>query len=68
MPWLVIGDLNVIFNSGEKQGGLPFDRKKVEPILNLIQRTGLEDLGYNGNTFTWSNKREGTTNIKQRLD
>lgn len=39
MPWLVIGDLNIIFNSEEKEGGLPFDRKKVEPFLNLINRT-----------------------------
>ncbi|XP_026400662.1 uncharacterized protein LOC113296575 [Papaver somniferum] len=68
MTWLVIGDLNIIFNSEEKLGGLPFNREKVEPILNLIQRTGLEDLGFSGNIFTWSNKREGTANIKQRLD
>lgn len=68
MPWLVIGDLNIIFNSEEKQGGLPFDRQKIEPIMNLIQRAGLEDLGFTGNSFTWSNKREGSANIKQRLD
>lgn len=68
MPWLIIGDLNIIFNSEEKKGGLPFDRKKVEPVLNLIQRTCLEDLGFRGNIFTWNNKREGQANIKQRID
>lgn len=58
----------IIFNSEEKEGGLPFNRKKIEPILNLIQRTNLEELGFKGNIFTWSNKREGSANIKQRLD
>lgn len=32
MPWLVIGDLNIIFNNDEKEGGLPYNRKKLEPI------------------------------------
>lgn len=68
MPWLVIGDLNIILNSEEKEGGLPFNRTKMNHILNLIQRTGLEDLGYKRNIFTWSNNRQGMANIKQRLD
>jgi hypothetical protein len=29
---------------------------------------GLVDLGYNGNPFTWSNKRHGRAKIKERLD
>lgn len=64
MPWLVIGDLNIIFNSKEKEGGLPFNRTKMEPILNLLQRTCLEGLGFKGNIFTWSNKREGMASSK----
>lgn len=68
MPWLVIGYLDIIFNSEEKEGGLPFDRKKIELVMNLIRITGLEDLGFRGNIFTCINKREDLENIKQRLD
>lgn len=33
-----------------------------------MSATGLIDLGYDGNRFTWTNKREGMKNIKERLD
>lgn len=34
----------------------------------VIDKKGLIDLQFSGNPFTWSNKREGFANIKERLD
>ena len=33
-----------------------------------MANTGAIDLGFNGPSFTWSNRREGLANIKERLD
>lgn len=34
----------------------------------VIDKKGLIDLQFSGNLYTWSNKREGFENIKERLD
>ena len=34
----------------------------------IIDKNGLIDLQFSGNPFTWSNRREGLANIKERLD
>lgn len=33
-----------------------------------MNELGAMDLGYNGNSFTWCNKRSGKANIHKRLD
>lgn len=37
-------------------------------FADFVQDIGLVDLGYNGNPFTWCNKRHGMAKIKERLD
>lgn len=36
--------------------------------LLFMHSTGPIDLGFNGSQFTWSNKRDGLANVKERLD
>lgn len=67
-PWLIIGDLNSIDNPDDKVGGLPFSLSSNDPFLSFIHSNGLIDLGFNGNSFTWSNKRSDDRNVKERLD
>ena len=55
-PWLCFGDFNVILNTSEKQS------------TRQPQTAQLEDLGYKGYSYTWTNKRAGDTNMKMRLD
>ncbi|KAL5699305.1 hypothetical protein ACHQM5_030229 [Ranunculus cassubicifolius] len=68
VPWLIIGDLNIVLHQSEKQGGTTFDGRDVQFARDIIQQEGLVDLGFAGSPTTWDNGREDLANIKQRID
>ncbi|KAL0336655.1 UNVERIFIED_CONTAM: hypothetical protein Sradi_4877400 [Sesamum radiatum] len=62
-PWLVGGILNVILHPNENKGG---DMRRMGPIddfNDMMIDTGLMDAGFEGDLFTWTNKR-----VWKRLD
>lgn len=63
-----MGNLNEILSAEEKEGGHPHHPSSSLGLSHVMMTFGLLDLGYNNNKFTWTNKREGTTNIKERLE
>lgn len=65
---MLIGDLNEIASSDENFGGKNFGSTSRKYLENFITDTGLIDIGFIGNIFTWRNKREGLGHIRQRLD
>lgn len=67
MPWIVIGDFNMIFNQSEKQGGLPFNKVNNEYYYTILERAGLYDLGYVGYDYTWDSHRESNQNIQKKI-
>uniref|UniRef100_A0A803KPX1 Uncharacterized protein n=1 Tax=Chenopodium quinoa TaxID=63459 RepID=A0A803KPX1_CHEQI len=67
-PWLCGGDLNLMFQSSEKMGGWGFSSEEADILREAIDYCHLEDLGYVGHNFTWSNNRGGAENIQERLD
>lgn len=67
-PWLIVGDFNSILNPGEKRGGGDFGSTSHNEFVSFVNHNGLVDLGFNGNAFTWDNRRHGRANIKERLD
>lgn len=67
-PWLIMGDFNSIISQTEKVGGLPFASSSSHDLASELNNLGLIDLGFNGNPFTWNNKRTGLRNIQQRID
>uniref|UniRef100_A0A2N9ET81 Reverse transcriptase domain-containing protein n=2 Tax=Fagus sylvatica TaxID=28930 RepID=A0A2N9ET81_FAGSY len=67
-PWLIIGDLNSIYSSEDKRGGSLRGSCSTNWFSDFVAETGALDLGFNGPHFTWSNKREGLANVKERLD
>lgn len=67
-PWLVLGDLNAISSQSDKLDGKPYSFSSQVPFISFIHSNGLIDLGYSGNPFTWTNKRQGKANIRELLD
>nr|POF23631.1 hypothetical protein CFP56_78907 [Quercus suber] len=67
-PWIVIGDLNCIKRANEKRGGRSILESSINYLRDFMAKTGAIDLGFNGPSFTWSNRREGLANIKECLD
>uniref|UniRef100_A0A803L0F3 Reverse transcriptase zinc-binding domain-containing protein n=1 Tax=Chenopodium quinoa TaxID=63459 RepID=A0A803L0F3_CHEQI len=67
-PWICGGDFNLMLQSSEKAGGREFCDDEAEILREAITYCNLEDLGYIGHDFTWTNNRGGTENIQEHLD
>lgn len=57
LPWVVIGDFNIIKSNGEKIGG-PASFAKAD-FVDLLDRNYPYYLPFLGYKFTWSYHREG---------
>ncbi|KAL6535724.1 hypothetical protein OROHE_012568 [Orobanche hederae] len=68
LPWLATGDFNEICFPHEKSGGRVANLARCLNFQNWIHDWGLIDLGFQGPSFTWSNKREGWGLIEERID
>lgn len=64
----VMGDFNVVLNSEDKAGGNPVTSSSSGGFRGLINDSGLIDIGFDGNAYTWNNRRGGAANIQERLD
>ncbi|KAL0434121.1 UNVERIFIED_CONTAM: hypothetical protein Slati_2746400, partial [Sesamum latifolium] len=63
VPWIVGGDFNIILHPNENQGK---DMQRLGPMddfNDIMSDIGLIDAGFEGDLFTWTNKR-----IWKRLD
>jgi hypothetical protein len=66
--WLIFGDFNIVLNSNEKMGGNPVDYNITNNFRSTLDNCNLNDLGYQGNIFTWHNRQEDNHYIQARLD
>ena len=66
--WLCMGDFNQVWSQADKLGGRPVADSSSRGPWSVIEENGLIDMMFSGNPFTWSNKRAGLANIKERLD
>uniref|UniRef100_A0A803NJ15 Reverse transcriptase n=1 Tax=Cannabis sativa TaxID=3483 RepID=A0A803NJ15_CANSA len=67
-PWTLMGDLNVILDESEKEGGRNFNRQESEFLRDFMLNSGGIDLGYDGGSKTWQNSRIVNKRIRKRLD
>ncbi|XP_043697562.1 uncharacterized protein LOC122648415, partial [Telopea speciosissima] len=67
-PWAVLGDFNVVRNQNEKFGGDPIRQEAVDDFNSFVDDTGLVDLNWKGEIFTWNNRQSGDTRICCKLD
>ncbi|XP_042964510.1 uncharacterized protein LOC122298707 [Carya illinoinensis] len=68
LGWCVIGDFNEILSQSEKIGGCLRQERLMDSFRGALESGGLFDLGWKGDKYTWSNKHEDNTFIKERLD
>ncbi|GKV37715.1 hypothetical protein SLEP1_g45710 [Rubroshorea leprosula] len=63
VPWLIMGDLNLIGDSSDKKGKRPPSRVDIRLYEDLICSCSLREIAYKGATYTWVRG-----NICERLD
>ncbi|KAG6649980.1 hypothetical protein CIPAW_06G011600 [Carya illinoinensis] len=68
VPWLCFGDFNEITCLSEKFGAAIRPYKQVRDFRQTLAQCELNDLGYQGDKYTWANNREGSNFTKERLD
>jgi hypothetical protein len=57
LPWLVLGDFNEITALNEQWGRLDRNLAQMAAFREALIDCFLQDLGYHGAAFTWSNRR-----------
>jgi hypothetical protein len=68
LPWICGGDFNEVLHDHEQIGGNDRENWKMEGFREAVDDCGFTDLGFSGLPYTWDNKREGSNNVKVRLD
>ena len=68
LPWAVMGDFNDVTREEEKSGGNGINSRRVFAYNECMDYCNLIDLGFSGPKFTWSNCRDVSDLIQQRLD
>jgi hypothetical protein len=68
LPWLCSGDFNETLDGSEQIGGNDRQEWCMDGFWEAVEYCDLWDLGYSGLPYTWDNRREGSANIKVRLD
>ena len=60
VPWLIIGDFNMILNASDKNN-LNLDQSMMRRFRDFVNTLELKDMYLHGRLFTWSNGREQPT-------
>ena len=68
VPWLVMGDFNEIISLDEKWGGEDRSLAQMAAFREAMSDCNLQDLGFRGPDFTWSNRRVNGDLVRVRLD
>ncbi|TYI89594.1 hypothetical protein E1A91_D03G067400v1 [Gossypium mustelinum] len=65
--WVVLGDLKDLLPD-DKEGGCHRSAASFSDFRNFLDKCGLLDVGFVVHPFTWFQKRQGSFNVKERLD
>lgn len=67
-PWACMGNFNAVLFQADKQGGHPVASSSSRGFHNFLLNTGMVDVGFLGNPYTWTNGRHGRQFVQERLD
>lgn len=68
LSWVMLGDFNEVLSSNDKFGGNPICISQALRFKECLDDCGMMDLGFCGLRYTWSNLRDITDLILERLD
>lgn len=68
LPWVMLGDFNEVLSSNEKFRGNLVCIRQVLRFKECLDDCGMMDLGFCGPRYTWSNLRDISDLILERLD
>ncbi|KAF5468557.1 hypothetical protein F2P56_012700 [Juglans regia] len=68
LPWLLLGDFNIIRHDGERRGGNPRLPCAMEDFSNFIDAGGLLEVPFTRNKLSWCNGQGGLARSWARLD
>uniref|UniRef100_A0A2N9G5C3 CCHC-type domain-containing protein n=1 Tax=Fagus sylvatica TaxID=28930 RepID=A0A2N9G5C3_FAGSY len=68
LPWLVLGDFNEVTSLGEQWGRIDRSLPQMAAFRDVLADCSLQDLGFQGPAFSWSNRREDGALVRARLD
>ncbi|CAI9102410.1 OLC1v1000675C1 [Oldenlandia corymbosa var. corymbosa] len=67
-PSIILGDFKQVTEQEDKHGGRPVSMQETRPIQHFLSANDLEELKHLGCWYTWTNKRQGSDAIFERLD
>ncbi|GLT60633.1 hypothetical protein SLA2020_333910 [Shorea laevis] len=68
IPWLVMGDLNALLSYADRRGKGPISVSSFSCLEQFMESCELQEIGFKGNPYTWTNSRAGPANVQHRLD
>ena len=67
-PWVIAWDFNEPLIEEDKLRGRPMSINKSLFFKECLDKCNMVDLGFNGQRFTWTNKRDANCFIQERID
>ena len=67
LPWVLLGDFNIVRSISEKEGGDLSWNSAMDELNTCCSNADLDDLRFKGHWFTWSNKNLANP-ILRKLD
>ncbi|CAA0805858.1 Unknown protein, partial [Striga hermonthica] len=66
--WFLGGDFNDLVSNEEKRGGKVRSESSFRSFRNFIWGLKVQNIGFKGYPYTWSNNRNGEGFVEERLD
>ena len=68
LPWLMLGDFNEVLSGEDKFGGRRVNLNRALDFKDCLDACNLLDLGFSRPKFTWSNLRQISDLVLERID
>ena len=67
-PWVIVRDFNEVLLEGDKYGGRSISSSRSLLFKECLDHCSMVDMGFVGPRFTWTNKRNFSALVQERID